>query len=195
MVARNNSNAGPADGVAQILASFGSGAGVTEPTPPISPLPDSPRPGDEGFDVMAAIAVTLGSLDRHMGTIAAGAGRRRRPTLPYEAVHPLPLPAVSLGGAGTADPTSLIGPRTGWAWDIRRLTVVFGAGTTQVSIYSTAVDNSTLIAQLSASGIFSGNNEIMLHGERLVVVSAGGGFTMNGRVVEIAMPWLAEYLL
>lgn len=120
---------------------------------------------------------------------------RRSPLIPYRACHPIPLAAVASNAAGTIDPTSLLGPRTGWAWDIRRLTVIFGAGTTQVNVVYNQSDASTTLAQLTASGNVLGNEEIMLPGERLIFVSVGGGATISGKAIEIALPWLATYLL
>jgi hypothetical protein len=179
------------DGVGVIAQSYGDAAGAGRPL--------------NGFQLAAGAALAVGAEEGAAPTGLEPAEpadptsiRPRHPGLvPYWAVHPIPLAAAATpgGGAGTIDPTSLLAPRTGFAWDIRRITVIFGTGCTQVNVVYNAVDASTTIAQLFASGNINGNTEIMTPGERLVFQSIGGPATISGKAIEIALPWLASYLL
>jgi len=149
------------------------------------------EPGGAGLDVMARLAVTLGKLERHLGQ-----PRPLEPRIPYEAAHWIPVPAQAINAAGQVDKPDQLSPEMGYVWHLRRLTVIFGAGTTSVTIYKAApVDPSNELAQLTASGIYEPSMEFILPSERLVFVSAGGGFTVNGGAVQVMTPWLATYLM
>jgi hypothetical protein len=143
-----------------------------------------------GLDVMAALAVTLGRLEKHLA--APGA---LSPRIPYEAAHPVPIPGKFLNAAGTIDEPAHLSPHGGYAWHIRRLTVVFGAGTTQVNVFRDVVDNSQLIVQFTASGIFEPAGEFLFDTQRLVYQAVGGGATINGWAIQVQKAWLSTYLM
>ena len=150
-----------------------------------------PGPGGAGLDIMARLAVAIEGFNRN----AARPPEYAKPVIPYDAAHIIPIPAVANNAAGTIDIPNQQRPMQGYVWHIGRLTVVFGSGTTSVSIYGEAADNSTLIVQFTASGIFEPSRTFLTETHRLVYVSAGGGFTCNGEAIQVKLPWLATYLM
>ena len=112
---------------------------------------------------------------------AAPAGGHARPHRPGpEDIWPLRLPVLFLNAAGTIDgATNDWAPPTGRAWEINTLTVTFGAGTTLVQIYDEGAFGAMLLFQTTVGGLLDLGHKILLHGERLVFVSTGGGMTIR----------------
>jgi len=156
-------------------------------------LPDDD--GDQagpGLDVMAR-------LEMHVGRLATAMDRETRllkPRIPWAAAHPVPIPHRNLAAAGTSPASDEMRPMGGTVWRIRRLTVVFSAGTTSVTIYkSNPVGPATELAQLTGSGLYEPAEEYLFDQDMLTYVAAGGGADINGQAVQIELAWLPTYLM
>jgi hypothetical protein len=186
------------DGMAQIMAGYSGrpGLSVAEPVPGVSPAPAAA--GDDGFDVMAALAVQLGTLNQQLG--AMNGGGRRRPTIPMEYCHPLDLPPDQLPAAGILDKQDKFGPKTGWIWHITRLTITGLAGATTLQVYKDSVADPSMLANsftgvAPALFVWEPRLLLLMPNRKLVFNGIGGGYTVCGEGVEIATPWIAEYLM
>jgi hypothetical protein len=205
------SNAEPIDGVNEILRQmWGTGPYPDEPRPT---LPTAPRPGadqhsgqpaGEGgggmLELLAGLNVTLGAVNSQLAAMSPRSNWRRRPSIPLEYCHPLDLAPDQSTGAGLIDKPDKWGPKTGWIWHITRLTVVGGAGTTTITAYKdSSADPSMQANSITGTAPVTLQWEprllLLLPNRKLVFSSVGGGVTVNGEGVEIAVPWIAEYLL
>ena len=112
------------------------------------------------------------------GAAPAGGHAPHRPG-PLE-IWPLRLPVLQNTAAGTIDgAVNDWAPPAGRAWEINAIVITFGAGTTQVSIYDEAAQPANLLFQTSTGGLLDLGHKILLHGERLLFVSTGGGMTIR----------------
>jgi hypothetical protein len=190
----------PIDGMAEIFASFGGLPAAPDPTLPASPLPTGGAEVDGGqAAALAALTVQLGALNGNLGAMT-GHGRRRRPSIPVEYCHPLDFTPDQRATAGTLDVPDKFGPKTGWIWHITRLSIVGLAGATTLSVFKDSTADPSMQAN-SVTGtapvslIWEPRLLLLLPNRKLVFSGVGGGFTVNGEGVEIAMPWIAEYLM
>lgn len=109
---------------------------------------------------------------------APGQVRLHRPG-PHE-IWPLRLPPLFLAAAGTIDGANFDWAcPTGRAWEINAIVITFGAGTTNVAIYDEAAQPANLLFQTTTGGLLDLGHKILLHGERLLFVSTGGGMTIR----------------
>jgi hypothetical protein len=189
----------PTDGMAAILAGYGGAgpASVAEPVPAASPAP--PAAGDDSFAAIAGLGVQLGTLSQQLAA-ASGGGRRRRPTIPMEYCHPLDLPPDQLAAAGILDRQDKFGPKTGWIWHITRLTITGLAGATTLQVYKDSVADPSMLANsftgvAPALFVWEPRLLLLMPNRKLVFNGIGGGYTVCGEGVEIATPWIAEYLM
>lgn len=128
-----------------------------------------------GFSARAAGAgVTAGAEAGVQGGGAHAGPHRPGP----EDIWPLRLPVGFLAAAGTLDPVDW-GPPVGRVWDINAVVITFGSGTTLVQVYDEAAQPANLLFQTGASGVWHPEDPTFLPGERLVVVSTGGGVTVR----------------
>jgi len=152
-----------------------------------------PDGGPELTGLLAELAVTLGSLKQ-----AVNGDRPRKPVIPWEACHPVPiLGTVQLtAGAGTLDQPDMYGPKDPYWWDLRSLGVWgFTAGTVTVFLNSA---NGQQLAAASTPGEFDWSAQRILGPrDRLIFVAAGitGTAQLGGQAIEVETSWLAEYLL
>lgn len=133
--------------------------------------------------IAAGFAAQAGplSVDAGAGAGVRGSEAHGRPPRPGPwDIWPLRLPVLASAAAGTIDgATNDWGPPAGRAWEINTLVITFGAGTTQVSIYDEAAQGAQLLFQTSTGGLLDLGHKILLHGERLLFVSTGGGMTIR----------------
>lgn len=168
-------------------------------------------PGDEDFgdleagsvlQIMAKLAVSLGH--------AAAEMRRNREALkiPWKYCHPIPLNPITEAGAGVISDERWE-PRQQWAWHITRVSIQSNASGGATS--AILAQDSTLgvgawnlqsfppAGSTIAAGAFMGcwepKGKFLLPGNRLLVSATGGGCIANGEAIEIALDWLATYLM
>lgn len=111
------------------------------------------------------------------------------------------IPLPQLTGSGTAnavDVPNLMGPRTGWAWDVHRFTCVTFTGGT-VSFYLDGVADGNQVMVFTTAGVsLLGKAQVLVEpGHRLIAaaVNLTGNATMSLGVTEIAQSYLGDYLL
>ena len=130
-----------------------------------------------GFEARAGAAALAG--EAHAGMQGSEAHARPHRPGPFD-IWPLRLPVLFLNAAGTIDgATNDWATPPGRAWEINALAITFGAGTTLVQIYDEAAQGAQLLFQTGASGLLDLGHKILLHGERLLFVSTGGGMTVR----------------
>lgn len=117
-----------------------------------------------------------------------------------QAIAPLPpvtVPQIT-GASGTLDYPDLMGPKTGWAWDIRWISAqTFTAGTVKVYV-DNAVDGNLRATFTTAGVTYPGLGPLFLTaGHRLVVAGSGltGNVTFSFGGFQIAAPYVGAYLL
>lgn len=211
---RASSNAEPIDGVDEILRQmWGAGPYPDQPAPtlPTAPRPGAAEAGEHGerpagegggglLEILAGLNLTLGAVNSQLAAMQPRSNWRRRPSIPLEYCHPLDLAPDQSTAAGTLDKPDKWGPKTGWIWHITRLTVVGGAGTTSITAYKDSVADPSMQAN-SITGTAPVTLQweprllLLVPNRKLVFASVGGGITVNGEGVEIAIPWIAEYLM
>jgi hypothetical protein len=159
------------------------------------PVPAGPAPaaGAE-LQVLASLAASLGDVAAEM---RAERDRRARlaeaiwPVGPYSIVH-------STTSSATIDRPELMGPRPGYAWDLKFLTAVgFSAGS--VNVYLNGVSNNTQMLTFPQAGVYQfGKLQLLLRGgDRLVVTTTGitGTVDMTLAYVRIKLDTLSDYAL
>lgn len=174
------------------------------PPPPPGPPPGYSDPGPGGgaeleLDIGARLALCLNDIAAALARQAAAAELDR---LEWADCHPIDIPVLSSAAAGQLTDSDRWGPMAGWAWMITRLTFTLAAGGTSVTVYQDAgVDRSgnaltgnALLGPV-ASGTWEPKGKFLLPGRKLVVVSAGGGVTVGGEGIEIALPRLPAFLM
>lgn len=139
---------------------------------------------DAGLAAIAAgFAAQAGPLGVEAGAEAdvRGSEAHAQPHRPRPAdIWPLRLPVLFLNAAGTIDGAiNDWGPPPGRAWEINTLVITFGTGTTLVQIYDEAAQPANLLFQTATGGLLDLGHKILLHGERLLFVSTGGGMTIR----------------
>ena len=149
-----------------------------------------PDGGPELTGLLAELAVTLGSLKQ-----AVNGDRPRRPVIPWEACHPVPIVA-DFSANGTIDQPDMYGPKDPYWWDLRSLGVWgFTAGTVTVFLNSTSGQQ---IASATVPGEFDWSAQRLLGPrDRLIFVVSGltGVAHFAGQAIEVETSWLPEYLL
>lgn len=158
------------------------------------PVPAGPAPaaGAE-LQVLASLAASLGDVAAEM---RAERDRRARlaeaiwPVGPYTIFH-------STSSGAVIDRPELMGPRDGYAWDLRFLTAVgFSAGTVTVNLNSSA--GPQVLAYPQAGVYQFGKMQLLLRaGDRLVVTTAGitGTVDMVISYVRVKLAALSDYAL
>lgn len=163
-----------------------------------------------------ALSVDFGAeLCAHLGSIRQlmeqeRADRLSRAAAKLQLIRPIPLiPVPQITSTnGTADYPELCSPRTGWWWDVHRVTVnTFSAGT--VNLYLTAggsgggtggalADTNQVYAFTTKGTLTFGKGQLLVPASLRLVFSAAG-ITGNASpaigVTEIHQSALADYLL
>lgn len=202
----------PDAGMAELAARMFAGHRMPGQEDP--PGPNSPGyPGDETLgdleagsvlQIMAKLAVSLGS--------AAAEMRRNREALkiPWKYCHPIPLNPITETGAGVISDERWE-PRAEWAWQITRISIQSNqsGGATSAIIAQDSIapggvgawnlqsfpPAGTTITAGGFMGCWEPKGKFLLPGNRLVLSSTGGGVIANGEAIEIALDWLATYLM
>lgn len=168
-------------------------AGMAQLAARLSP----PQPGD-GSDAGAGA-----DLDVYLRLTAALENNTRaqqraavRPRIPWEAAHPFPLFPQSSNAAGTLQDPDRWAPKDGWTWLLTRLTVTLGTGATSFTAYKdSAASPAFAVLGPNGSGTWEPKSTVFMPGVQLLVASAGGGCTVSGEGVEIALEWLPTFIL
>lgn len=148
----------------------------------------NPKGGGE-LDIMAQLAVSLGTLNSELR-------RGRRPQIPFEYCHPITLAPEQSSAAGSLSDPDRWGPKANWAWHITGLTVILGAGATQWTIYQDAAIPTNTKVSNTVSGLWEPKGWFLLPQNQIVYGSTGGGIIVSvGSAIEIALDWLATYLM
>jgi len=158
---------------------------------------------EAGFQAQAGRAVGGAEADAGLhvavGRLAAAVERQvAQQALITRAVHPIAVPAAAIAGNGTIDDPMKFGPRDGYAWDMKRVTAAsFTAGT--VAVYKNAVADANQLFTFTSAGTWwiTGNDMILMPGDRLLFVGAGitGNITISGDAIQVELAWLGAYLL
>lgn len=153
---------------------------------------DGPAP-DAGLAAIAAgFAASAGIGDGGQPPPAAQApARPGRPTA-WD-IWPLRLPPGVLAAAGILDPVDW-GPPVGRVWEINAVVITFLAGTTLVQVYDEAAQPANLLFQTAAAGVWKPEDPTFLPGERLVIVSTGGGVVVRIKGNQIAADYEPTHL-
>jgi hypothetical protein len=168
----------------------------TSGTPPEGPA--------EPPDIMVRIAACLELVGGASGRLADAIERQRqREMLEWEDCHPIDLAPIAIGAAGNLTDERWQ-PRAGFAWQILLVTVTFGAGATEAIMYKSA-DATGAVASNALQGFTPGavtgtavwepKGLIFLPGQQALFAAAGGGVTVRGEAVEIALGQLPAYLM
>ena len=168
---------------------------------------EAPTLGDRLSGLFADLQFQIGGLGDEM---------RKQRSERYEIlqnVYPVSIPAQSVqvpsGGALLITSPEVLGPRTGIAWDVRRISV-FGLASTSESVNvfkvsggggaAAAAQNyvTTLIGPNSYFG--PGLGAFMLRAGESILVSgasltANEWVTISGDAISVAERWLGAYLL
>jgi hypothetical protein len=182
---------------ADISASLSPGTS-REGTSGTPPEPEGPP------DLMVRIAACLDLVGGASRRLADAMERQRQlEELEWEDCHPIPLAPIATGAAGSLTDERWQ-PRAGFAWQVLLITITFGAGATEAVMYKTADGSgstpnntrqgftpnaTTSIATWEPKGL------IFLPGQQALFVATGGGITVTGEAVEIALGKLPAYLM
>lgn len=171
------------------------------------------QPQDDGtaarlLGFMADISVSLGSMSKRMDDTE----KRNRELL--NAVFPLEVPAqsgiVTAGSQVTIASAELLGPREGYCWDVRRITVTGLASSSEiVGIYrvesptsASAVGYNLLTTVTGPTGVYNpGLGACWLRAGQTILVANIGNLTVgevvvvNADAVAVQAKWVGAYLL
>ena len=102
------------------------------------------------------------------------------------------------GSSGALNQPTVMGPRTGWAWDVHRITAAGHTGGT-VSVYIDAVADGNQVAVFSAAGVLTfGKGQILVESGHWLIAQAAsltGNATLSCAVTHIAQGYVSDYLL
>src|SRR5215469_9242458 len=157
-------------------------------------VPAAPDPG-AGVDLAAAVTL-FARLGASLDDVTAELARqRRRNQLAWEDCYPIDLFPLSASGAGSLTDERWQ-PRQGVAWQILLVTITFGAGATFANMYKSA-DASGAIAgnalkdfvpnATSSVATWEPKGLLFLPGQQALFNATGGGITVRGEAVEIAI--------
>lgn len=146
-----------------------------------------------------AKANAAATLEVSLGRVAAALEKQeRRNERLYQLLHLAPITGAMIlaGGAGTLDQADRYGPKDGYLWDLRRVTVSgFTAGT--VTMYRNDT-NGAQLAQWTTPGEWTWSTAQWLKmRDRLIWVATGitGTVVIDGEAIEVSNQVLPEYLL
>lgn len=184
---------GSPDAGMQLLSQQYAAQAAQAAAPPDGPL----GPGAE-LDVFARLAVAIDEASAEM--------RRQRQAArkAWEHCHPIQLFPLTNNAAGILSDPERWGPRSSWAWQVLRVSVVSNAtgGATAADLFidSAAMEGATQLNHFSGTagafmGVWEPKGKFLLPGQQLVWQSTGGGITVSGEAIEIALDWLPTYLM
>jgi hypothetical protein len=167
-----------------------------------APPPQLPEGAAAELELYARMAI---ALDKNSAELARSRAAGR---IPWEACHPVPLNPITLTAAGNVNDERWE-PRGSWVWHITRISVqsnAAGGATSALAIADSANMGGATNLQsfpppgsVATAGSFLGCWEpkglFMMPGSRILMQGTGGGITANGQAIEIALDWLATYLM
>ena len=147
-----------------------------------------------GIAAFAGVSAALGNVADELAAL-----RARQDRVAQE-VHWFTIPpqAITLSaGAGTLNVPTMLGPRTGRYWDVRRISCTgFTAGTVTVYLSQNGAEQ---VAVFSTAGILlNGKAQIFLGANDALYFSAAsitGSVTVSIAGIEISAPCIGDYLL
>jgi hypothetical protein len=187
---------------------FPAGADVSAGTvaQAMAPGTSGMPPEDAGGppDIMVRIAACLDLVGGASRRLADAMDRARQmEMLDWDDCHPVDLAPLALAGAGSVTDERWQ-PRAGFAWQILLITITFGAGATEAIMYKSA-DGSGAVPSNALQGFtpnattsvatWEPKGLLFLPGQQALFVSTGGGLTVRGEAVEIALSKFPAYLM
>ena len=153
--------------------------------------------GDGSGLTLEAAASLSASLDGMTAELRKRDRYRQELTQKIRYIGNVPWPQIT-ASATPLDVPVLMGPRTGWAWDVHRITCVTFTGGT-VSVYLDGVADPNQVMIFTSAGVsLIGKAQILVEpGHRLIAQAASlvGNATLSIAVTEIAQDMLSDYLL
>lgn len=192
----------PDEGMGALHAALwgaGNASAAIEIAPPdagaLEPVPGAGAAA--GLELIARIGACIGDVGAEL--------RRQRlaARLAWDDCHPIEIFPSAINAAGTLGDERWQ-PREGFAWQILLLTVTFGAGATYAVAYQSADPSGALPKNAlhdfvpnatSSMASWEPKGKILLPGQQLLFASTGGGITVRGDAVEIAIDKLPAYLM
>jgi hypothetical protein len=160
-----------------------------------------------GLDLMATFGVSLSAIAGQL----AKADRDRSELL--NAIYPVEIPAqqvkVTGGGVLSVSSAELMGPRSGWYWDVRRVTVTGLASSSEIVTLYRGSSGSSADAQVQnvvttltgPTGTYgAGLGAFMLRAGQSIIVggsslTASELVTVTADAIAVAAPYIGAYLL
>lgn len=141
-------------------------------------------------------AAVSGSLELVLGRVASALDRQRQENDRLALlVHPAPI-SYAQGGPGTVDQPDRFGPKDGFLWDLRRITVSgFSAGS--VAVYKNDV-NGPQLANFTAPGEWTWSGQQWLkQRDRLIFIATGitGNVIIDGDAIAVSQQIYPQYVL
>lgn len=150
-----------------------------------------------GFDlqILAGLSASINGLSDQM---RRQQDEREQLTQNIRYISNIPYGQITTTGVAYDQPDRM-GPRRGFAWDVRRITTTtFSAGT--INWYVDAVADNNIVMVFTTAGVsLLGSGQIVIQdGQRLIAQATGsltGNVSLSIGVVEVAQQWLGAYLL
>lgn len=154
-----------------------------------------PGAAERGLEFMATISA---SLDTVAERLRVQNDRQNQLAQAIRVIAHIPIGQITTTN-GSLNQPELAGPRSGYAWEVRRVTAnTFSAGTVQCYVDSNLAPQN-LVLPFSQSGVNypGGGNLILNRGHWLVfgATAITGNADISIGVIEIEERWLAAYLL
>jgi hypothetical protein len=151
-------------------------------------------PEEHGLALMAELAVRLDTISERLRIQNE---RQNQLAQAIRVISHIPVGQITTTN-GSLNQPELSGPRRGYAWEVRRVTVnTFTAGTVQCYVDANAPQN--LVLPFASSGVnYPGSSNIVLENGHWLVFGATtitGNADISLGVIEIEQRWLAAYLL
>lgn len=151
---------------------------------------EAEAPSGQGAELAAQIGITLGHIGDRLARID------RHQTFGWEDVHPVPIGPQNLTASGTVDFPDQLGPRDGYWWDVRRISIWgFTAGT--VAVYLNDPNGEQVGAATSAGQLTWGTSLLLGPRDRLIFVASNitGNVRIGGQAFEVKDTALPRYLI
>jgi len=157
---------------------------------------DQLSPEDHGLQLMVELGVKLDTIAERLRIANE---RQNQLAQAIRVISHIPIGQIATATSGNVNQPELAGPKLGYAWEVRRVTVnTFTAGTVQCYIDSNLAPQN-LVLPFASSGVNypGGGNLILQNGQWLVfaATSITGNADISIGVIEIDQRWLAAYLL
>jgi predicted phage tail protein len=149
---------------------------------------------DLTFEASASLGLAIEGLTNEMKQARMRSQRLAQLVHPFK-VSTIPMTITS--NAGTLNVPNMLGPQTGYYWDVKRITATgFSAGTVTVTLGAGGGETLTIIS--AAGSLLLGKAHILLSGSDNLYFTAAsitGTVAISLAGIEIAAPVIGEYLL